>query len=63
MFREELKEAGLVEVLLVRFEAYLRDNGFCARKGQIIDASIVSALVQRNTREENAVIKDGDVPD
>lgn len=63
LFREELKEAGLVEALFARFDAYLRDNGFCARKGQIIDASILSAPVQRNTREENAAVKDGNVPD
>jgi len=32
------------------------------KSGQIIDASFVSAPVQRNTREENAVIKEGAVP-
>jgi len=32
------------------------------KSGQIIDASFVSAPVQRNTREENTVIKEGAVP-
>ena len=32
------------------------------KSGQIIDASFVSVPVQRNTREENAVIKEGAVP-
>ncbi|AVU02135.1 transposase [Xanthomonas oryzae] len=34
-----------------------------ARGGQIIDASIVSAPIQRNTREENARIKQDEIPD
>jgi len=32
------------------------------KSGQIIDASFVSVPVQRNTREENTVIKEGAVP-
>lgn len=62
-FRERLTEAGLVEKLFKQFDGYLTDNGFAARKGQIIDASIVSAPRQRNTREENALIKEGGKPD
>jgi transposase, IS5 family len=31
-------------------------------KGQIIDASIVQAPKQRNSREENAQIKEGEIP-
>lgn len=34
-----------------------------ARKGQIIDASIISAPKQHNNRDENEQIKDGKVPD
>ena len=36
--------------------------GFIARAGQIIDASIVSAPIQRNRREENAAIKADQTP-
>lgn len=63
LFREELKEAGAVDALFARFDRYLREHGFAAPKGQIIDASIVAAPVQRNTKEENAAIKDGLVPE
>jgi IS5 family transposase len=63
LFREELGRAGLVKRLFKRFDRYLREQGFTARKGQIVDASIVSAPIQRNSREENARIKEGDVPD
>ena len=31
-------------------------------KGQIVDASLVDAPKQRNSREENAQINDGEVP-
>jgi len=62
LFREELGRSGLVKRLFKRFDRYLRDQGFTARKGQIVDASIVSVPIQRNSREENAQIKEGNVP-
>jgi IS5 family transposase len=60
LFREDLEAAGLARTLFEQFDAFLRDNGFSARKGQIIDASIVQAPRQRNSREENRQIKEGD---
>jgi IS5 family transposase len=57
LFREHLAAAGLVEKLFARFDAELTRRGFAARKGQIVDASIVAAPRQRNTREENEHIK------
>jgi len=63
LFREELQEAGLVKRLFKRFDRYLRNQGFSARKGQIVDASIVSVPIQRNNRTENAHIKEGKVPE
>ena len=63
LFREELRQAGLVKQLFKRFDHYLRQNGFKAKKGQIVDASIVSVPVQRNSREENKLIKEGHVPE
>ena len=58
LFREQLREAELVEPLFELFESYLGEHGFAARKGQIIDASIVAAPRQRNTRAENETIKE-----
>ena len=62
LFREQLAEAGMAEKLFRRFERVLEESGFAARKGQIIDASIVQAPTQRNSREENARIKEGEIP-
>ena len=62
LFREELGKAGLVKRLFKKFDRYLREQGLTARKGQIVDASIVQVPIQRNSREENARIKMGEAP-
>jgi IS5 family transposase len=62
LFREQLTEAGLAEGLLRQFETVLEKNGFAAKKGQIINASIIQTPKQRNSREENARIKQGEIP-
>ena len=62
-FRQDLIDAGVVEELFDSFEDHLRDHGFMAMKGQIVDASIVSVPKQRNSREENSRIKQGEVPE
>lgn len=63
LFREQLTETEMIKPLFDRFDDFLRKNGFSARKGQIVDASIVPAPRQRNSRDENKQIKDGQVPD
>ena len=40
----------------------LDDQGYKARKGQIVDASFVDVPKQRNSRSENAEIKEGKIP-
>lgn len=63
-FRERLRKAGLIEEIFEHFEQYLRDQGYEARGGQIIDATIVSVpRRQRNSRSENKDTKDGKVPE
>jgi IS5 family transposase len=63
LFREQLSEAGVIEKAFEQFEAYLCEQGFSARKGQIVDASIVPVPKQRNSREENKRIKGGEIPE
>jgi len=62
-FREQLGRLGLESKLFDQFDSYLRTHGFSAKKGQIVDASIIAAPKQRNTRDENKEIKDGFEPD
>jgi len=63
LYREKLAKAGLIKTLFDKFDAYLRDNGYLAMGGQIVDASIVPVPRQRNTREENERIKAGEMPE
>lgn len=63
LFREQITEAGLIKPLFEQFDDYLRENGFLAQKGQIVDASIVEAPRQRNSRDENKRIKQGNIPE
>lgn len=62
LFREQLHEDGMAKVLFERFDRFLGENGFAAKKGQIVDASIVQVPRQRNSREENKQIKNGEIP-
>jgi transposase, IS5 family len=62
VFREELKENHLMARLFARFDECLRELGVELKSGQIIDATFVIAPKQRNTREENEMIKEGAVP-
>ena len=62
LYREHWTQAGVVEALFERFDQVLRDGGFLAIGGQLVDASIVRAPVQRNRRGENEAIKSGEVP-
>jgi IS5 family transposase len=63
LFREALVEAGLIDKLFDRFGQYLQAKGYLARGGQIIDATIVSAPKQRNSRDENDKVKAGQTPE
>lgn len=62
-FREGLGKLGLEVKLFEKFDGCLREHGFIAKKGQIVDASIIASPKQRNTRDENKEIKEGFEPD
>ena len=62
-FREALVKAGVIQELFDTFGRHLEEKGFCAKKGQIIDASIVNVPRQHNSRAENKAIKEGNPPD
>lgn len=62
MYREHLAQAGVIEALFEDFDGYLEKQCYLAMGGQIIDASIVAVPKQRNSRDENAKIKEGETP-
>jgi transposase, IS5 family len=59
-FRERLTKVGLIEQLFDEFKEYLSSQDIILNEGQIVDASFVTAPRQRNTKEENKKIKDGE---
>ena len=59
IFRERLTEAKSVTVLFDAFDNQLRNSGYLAMGGQIVDATLVAAPKQRNTQEEKNAIKVG----
>jgi len=63
LFKDTLAKKRVAGKLFARFDDYLTEKGFAAKKGQIMDASIVQVPRQRNTRDENQQIKDGETPD
>jgi len=62
-FREALTRTGLVEDLFEYFKSHLEDKDLIFNEGQLIDASFTIAPRQRNTREENKKIKNGEGDD
>ena len=63
LYREALAQAGMVEALFKQFDGHLARQGYIARGGQILDASMVPVPKNRKTREENKTFKSGKVPE
>ena len=59
-FRERLTRTGLVEELFEQFTSFLEAQELIFNQGELIDASFTVAPRQRNTREENKKIKNGE---
>lgn len=63
LLREKLAKAGARELLFERFDAALREAGDIATGGQIVDASLIAAPKQRDTKDETKAIKQGQIPE
>lgn len=62
LFRETLTNKDVIEKLFDKFNTFLNEMGYKAKKGQLIDASFVEVPKQRNSREENEKLKNGETP-
>jgi len=60
--REALTRADLLDHLFALFGEQLAHQGLLPKEGHLVDATFVEVPRQRNTREENAQIKAGQVP-
>ena len=59
---EQLARAGAVERLFARFDALLREKGWLAMGGQIVDATVIEACRPRLTQAEKDTLKGGGTP-
>jgi IS5 family transposase len=62
LFREQLTRAGAIATLFARFDRRLRDAGYLAMGGRIVDATVVEARRPRLKGEEKATVKGGGTP-
>lgn len=63
LFRHQLKQQGLIEELFEQFDGYLREEGYQAQGGQIVDATLIPVPKQRNSKEEKQQLARGEIPE
>ena len=63
LFREKIKEKGLERELFETFNDYINELGYEPKEGQILDATLIPVPKQRNSKEENKKLKEGQVPE
>ncbi len=63
LFKDTLTKAGIIDQLFSQFNRLLEERGIITHKGTIVDATFVDAPRQRNSREDNKKIKNGEVPE
>ncbi|MFB2121712.1 IS5 family transposase [Parapedobacter sp. 2B3] len=62
-FRERLIDLELIEPIFNLFLVELERLGLVVNEGKIVDASFIEVPKQRNSREDNKQIKEGQIPD
>jgi IS5 family transposase len=62
-YREQLKKHEIIHEIFSLFTEKLQNASLMLKDGAIIDASIVQVPRQRNTREENKQVRDGEIPE
>ena len=62
-FHEKLVQAGVADIIFDEVSRQLLSAGYWARGGQLIDATLIPVPVQRNNRDDNKLIKQGDIPE
>jgi IS5 family transposase len=61
-FKEQLKEKGLMKKIFYQFDKQLQTSGIKVSSGKIIDATVIEVPRQRNKKEDNNLIKKGEIP-
>jgi transposase, IS5 family len=63
LYNEALAQADGARQLFAAFHEQLRAKGLLVKEGVMVDATLVEVPIQRNSREENALIKQGKTPE
>lgn len=58
LMRDQLIKLGILDFLFVKFNQQLIQRKIILNKGTITDATIIEAPKQRNSKKENALIKE-----
>jgi IS5 family transposase len=61
-FRERIKDAGASETIFAAVGRELARHGYLARCGQIVDATLIPAPIQRNSKDEREVLQQEAMP-
>lgn len=62
LYREQLTRAGALVRAFERFDTLLRERGYLAMGGQIVDATVIEARRPRLNRDEKATLREGSTP-
>ena len=62
LYREHLSKAGALKRAFDQFDTMLRDRGYLAMGGQIVDATVIEARRPRLNAEEKAIVRGGGTP-
>ena len=62
LHREQLTRAGALARAFERFDAVLRERGYLAMGGQVVDATVIEARRPRLTQGEKQAVREGKVP-
>ena len=62
LFKDKLKNHDMGKTLFEEFQHQLHRHGYIPRGGQVVDATLIPVPVQRNTKEENKLIKSNSIP-
>jgi transposase len=62
LYREQLTKAGALKRTFDRFDAMLRERGYLAMGGQIVDAAVIEAGRPRLNAGEKATVRGGGTP-
>ena len=63
LFRENLTRTDTIQKLFDKFDEMLATQNIITHTGTMVDATFIDAPRQRNTREENKKMKEGETPE